>query len=79
MSTAERSRAYRERKRDNIHLVTIEVDEPVLQGLVALGLVAADDRRDRDCIEAGIDIFMQAVSEDGVEIRDEWIAQFFNN
>ena len=48
----------------------------MLKGLVALGPVAADDRRDRDCIEAGITVLMQAVSEDGIDIREEWIEQF---
>ena len=76
MSPAERSRRYRERKRDNIHLINFEIDEPVLQGLIALGFVAADDSRDHGCIEDGIWVLMQAVAEGGIDIRDEWIEQF---
>ena len=77
ISNAERSRCYRDRKRDKINLITIEVDEQVLKGLVWLGLVAGEDARNRDCVEDGILMLMQAVSEDGVEIRAEWIERTF--
>ena len=77
ISPAERSRHCRQRKRDNVHLVTVEVDEPALKGLVALGFVAEADSRDRDVIEDGVFMFMQAVAEGGIDVREEWIERTF--
>ena len=74
---AERSRRYRERKRDNTPLISIEIDKPALQGLIGLGFVAADDSRDSDCIKDGVFMLMQAVAEDCVTISDEWIERTY--
>ena len=76
-SAAERSRRYRERRRDNTPLISIEIDAPILKGLVSLGFIAADDSRDRDCIEDGLIMLMQAVSEGGVTISEEWIERTY--
>ena len=76
-SAAERSRRYRERRRAGVHLINFEIDAPTLKGLIALGFVAADDSRNRDCIEDGISMLMQAVSEGGVTISEEWIERTY--
>ena len=76
-SAAERSRAYRERKRDNVHLITIEVDAPLLQGLNSLGFVHIDESQDHDIIQDGVFMLMQAVAEGGVSISDNWIERTF--
>ena len=77
ISAAERSRRYRERQRNNTHLITIEVDAPLLEGLISLGFVHADDSGERDCIEDAVFMLMEAVADDGIEIRDEWIESAF--
>ena len=76
MSTAERSRLYRERKRSNVHLITIEVDEALLNGLVSYGFVRETDSEDRDEIEDGLAILMYAVAEGAIDFSAEWLSQF---
>ena len=78
LSPAERSRRYRERKRDNVYLVTIEVDEALLDGLVSYNFVLKEERQDREGIEDGLAILMKAVTDRGIGLRAEWIEQIGN-
>ena len=75
-SSAARSLRYRARKRDNVHLITVTVDEALLNGLVSYGFVHEADSEDRDCIENGLELLMCAVAEGGIDVSEEWIAQF---
>ena len=75
-SPAERSRRYRERQRDVVRVLQIEIDKALLDGLVSYGFIAEESAKDRECIEDGVAILMKAVADKGISFRAEWIASF---
>ena len=76
MTPAERSRRYRERRRDGVHLINLEVDEQMVRGLVKLGLIDLAAGKDRDQIEETLTFLVEAIAEDGIQFTDEFMAQF---
>ena len=73
MTPAERSKRYRQRRQDGIHLIALEIDQPILKGLCELGFIHEDDVLCDEAVKDGIDMFMRAVAESGVELTDEWM------
>ena len=54
MTTADRSRRYRERQTLGLQLVTVEIDQGTAENLVARGLVEPERIGDRDAIATAL-------------------------
>jgi hypothetical protein len=54
-SVAERMRAYRRRRRSGVRCYEVQLGRAELNGLIAKGYLASDNRGDRQAIELAID------------------------
>ena len=74
-SSASRSRRYRQRRREGVFVVPVEVGAPALNGLVRYGLIDADNVT-RDEISFALEILLDAVSKGAIDLDENWIDSF---
>jgi hypothetical protein len=57
-AAAERMRRHRQRRRDGLRCVMIELRETEIDALISSGLLAADDRQDYDSVQSAFYEFL---------------------
>jgi hypothetical protein len=66
-AAAERMRRYRQRRRDGLRCLMIELRETEIDALISNGLLAAEDRQDYDSLQSAFYSFLDDAFE---ELRD---------
>jgi hypothetical protein len=66
-AAAERMRRHRQRRRDGLRCVMIELRETEIDALISNGLLAAEDRQDYDSLQSAFYSFLDDAFE---ELRD---------
>ena len=73
-SSVERSRRYRQRKREGAILVPVETSAGAIDGLVRHGLLDQTDIGDRDKIGNAIALILEGLSKNAVSFEPSWVS-----
>jgi hypothetical protein len=63
-SSTERSRRYRQRRRQGMRCISVDLDEPKLAALVASGYLAQEERADGVAIKKAIEMAISDIAFD---------------
>lgn len=78
-----RNRRYRDRQKAGKRCINVELDGPTLEALVSLGFLNSDYAVPEnshalvDDIKYAVELLLTAVTDNGIEVSDEWIEKVF--